>query len=105
MGLPRSLGGHNAIWVVVDHLTKSAHFLPVHTTWTREKLAQVYLDEIVHLHVVPILIVSDRDCHFVSQFWNSLHKALGTQLNFSTTFHPQTDGQSEKKNQILEDML
>ena len=92
VGLPRAQGGFDAIWVIVDRLTKSAHFLPVHTTWSRERLAQLYLDEIVRLHGVPVSIVSDRDPRFVSHFWRSLQTALGTQLLFSTAFHPQTDG-------------
>ena len=104
-GLPRSQAGHDAIWVIVDRLTKSAHFIPIHTTWTGEKLAQVYLDEIVRLHGVPTSIVSDRDTRFVSHFWRSLQDALGTRLDFSTAFHPQSDGQSERTIQTLEDML
>ncbi|OAY70091.1 Transposon Tf2-9 polyprotein [Ananas comosus] len=105
MGLPRSQAGHDAIWVIVDRLTKSAHFIPIHTTWTGERLAQVYLDEIVRLHGVPTSIVSDRDPRFVSHFWRSLQDALGTRLDFSTAFHPQSDGQSECTIQTLEDML
>nr|CAD1827328.1 unnamed protein product [Ananas comosus var. bracteatus] len=105
VGLPRSQGGHDAIWVVVDRLTKSAHFMPIHTTWSGDKLAQVYLDEVVRLHGVPVSIVSDRDPRFTSQFWKNLQSALGTRLEFSTAFHPQSDGQSERTIQILEDML
>lgn len=105
VGLPRSQRGHDAIWVVVNRLMKLAHFLPIHTTWLGDKLAQVYLDEIVRLHRVPALIVSDQDARFVSQFWKSLHHALGTWLDFSTTFYPQSDNQSERTIQILENML
>uniref|UniRef100_A0A6N2LYN7 Reverse transcriptase n=1 Tax=Salix viminalis TaxID=40686 RepID=A0A6N2LYN7_SALVM len=105
MGLPRSEKGSDAIWVIVDRLTKSAHFLPVKTTYNLNQLAQLYIDEIVRLHGIPISIVSDRDPRFTFVFWKSLHKALGTKLNFSTTYHPQTDGQSERVIQILEDML
>ena len=103
--LPRTSQGHDMVWVVVDRLTKSAHFIPLKTGCTMEKLAQVYVDEIVRLHGVPLTIVSDRDSRFVSRFWRSLHEALGTKLQFSTAFHPQTDGQSERTIQTLEDML
>ena len=105
VGLPRTQRGADAIWVIVDRLTKSAHFLPVRVSDTPEKLATQYVDEIVRLHGVPVSIVSDRDPRFTSRFWQKLHDALGTQLNFSTAFHPQTDGQSERTIQILEDML
>nr|CAD1840651.1 unnamed protein product [Ananas comosus var. bracteatus] len=104
-GLPRSQGGHDAIWVIVDRLTKSAHFLPIHITWSGDKLAQVYIDKVVRLYGVPVSIVSDRDPRFTSHFWRSLHEALGTWLDFSAAFHPQSDGQSERTIQILEDML
>ena len=89
----------------MDRLTKSAHFLPMRMTYSMEKLAQLYVKEIVRLHGVPVMIVSDRDPRFTSSFWKSLHKAMGTKLNFSTAFHPQTDGQSERTIQTLEDML
>ncbi|GMH06276.1 hypothetical protein Nepgr_008116 [Nepenthes gracilis] len=104
-GLPRTPRKHDAIWVIVDRLTKSAHFLAIRTTYSRDKLAQLYVNEIVRLHGVPVSIVSDRDPRFFSRFWKSLHKELGTELKFSTTFHPQTDGQSERIIQILEDIL
>ena len=105
VGLPRTREGHDAIWVVVDRLTKSAHFLPVHTTSSMDQYAQLYIKEIVRLHGVPRSIVSDRDSRFTSTFWKSLHKTMGTTLAFSTAFHPQTDGQSERTIQTLEDML
>ena len=91
-GLPKSVKGHDAIWVIVDRLTKSSHFLPIKTTFSLDRLAQLYVMEIVRLHGVPVSIVSDRDPRFTSKFWNSLHKAMGTKLDFSTAFHPQTDG-------------
>ncbi|GKV18307.1 hypothetical protein SLEP1_g28708 [Rubroshorea leprosula] len=97
--------GNDSIWVIVDRLTKSAHFLPYLTGTSIEKLANMYIEEIVKLHGVPVSIVSDRDTRFLSHFWTSLQQALGTQLNFSTAFHPQTDGQSERTIQILEDRL
>lgn len=105
VGLPRTQKGNNAIWVIVDRLTKSAHFLAIKITWGPEKLAQLFLREIVRLHGVPKTIVSDRDGRFVSHFWKSQHAAMGTQLRFSTSFHPQTDGQSERTIQTLEDKL
>ena len=105
VGLPRTPRGMNSIWVIVDRLTKSAHFLPVKTQYNADKLAVIYVNEIVRLHGVPVSIVSDRDPKFVSRFWQSLQDAMGTELKFSTTFHPQTDGQSERTIQTLEDML
>ena len=96
VGLPRTAKGQDAIWVIVDRLTKSAHFLPIKMTYSMDQLAELYVHEIVRLHGVPITIVSDRDSRFTSKFWKSLHKAIGTQLNFSTAFHPQTDGQSKR---------
>ena len=103
-GLPRTLGGNNAIWVIVDQLTKSAHFLPMKVNFSMDRLA-LYIKEIVRMHGVPVSIVSDRDPRFTSRFWHSLQKALGTKLSFSTAFHPQTDGQSERVIHVLEDLL
>ena len=104
-GLPRTQRQHDAIWVIVDRLTKCAHFLPINVEDSLEKLAQLYVDEIVRLHGLPVSRVSDRDPRFTSRFWPSLQTALGTRLHFSTTFHPQTDGQLERTIQTLEDML
>ncbi|KAL0536800.1 hypothetical protein IC582_025762 [Cucumis melo] len=104
-GLPRTLRGFTVIWVVVDRLTKSAHFVPGKSTYTASKWAQLYMFEIVRLHGVPVSIVSDRDARFTSKFWKGLQTAMGTRLDFSTAFHPQTDGQTERLNQVLEDML
>ncbi|KAL5559712.1 hypothetical protein UlMin_035923 [Ulmus minor] len=104
MGLPKTLKGYNSIWVIVDRLTKSAHFLPVKNTYKMEQYAKLYVQEIVRLHGIPLSIVSDRDPKFTSTFWKSLYKAMGTRLRFSTAFHPQTDGQSERTIQTLEDM-
>ena len=84
---------------------KVAHFIPVKTTYTSAKLAKIYMTRIVCMHGVPRSIVSDRGTQFTSKFWNQLHETLGTRLEFSTTFHPRTDGQTERVNQILEDML
>ena len=105
VGLPRTPSGKNSIWVIVDRLTKSAHFLPVNNTDSLGKLTRLYVKEIVRLHGVPKSIVSDRDPRFTSHFWKSLQAALGTKLKFSTAYHPQTDGQSERTIQTLEDML
>ncbi|GJS88213.1 putative nucleotidyltransferase, ribonuclease H [Tanacetum coccineum] len=104
-GLPRTQRKHDAIWVVVDRLTKSAHFLPIRKDYPVSKLAEMFQQEIVRLHGTPSAIVSDRDPRFTSRFWKGLQKAWGTRLKFSTAFHPETDGQSERTIQTLEDML
>ncbi|GKA37098.1 putative reverse transcriptase domain-containing protein [Tanacetum coccineum] len=103
--LPKTTTGQDTIWVIVDRLTKSAHFLPMKETDSMEKLTRQYLKEVVSRHGVPVLIISDGDSKFTSHFWKSLNKALGTQLDISTTYHSQTDGQSERTIQTLEDML
>ncbi|GJR63579.1 putative reverse transcriptase domain-containing protein [Tanacetum coccineum] len=103
--LPKTSTGHDAIWVIVDRLTKSAHFIPIRATDSMETLTRLYIKEIVSRHGVPIFIISDRDSHFTSRFWQSLQNALGTQLDMSTAYHPETDGQSERTIQTLEDML
>jgi hypothetical protein len=104
-GLPRTLHGYNSIWVIVDRLTKSAHFLPVKATYPIEKYAELYHTKIVCLHGVPKTIISDRGPQFTAHFWESLDNAMGTTLTFSTAYHPQTGGQTERVNQILEDIL
>ncbi|GJU65552.1 putative reverse transcriptase domain-containing protein [Tanacetum coccineum] len=91
--LPKTLTGHDAIWVIVDRLTKSAHFIPIRATDSMETLTRLYIKEIVSRHGVPISIISDRDSHFTSRFWQSLQNALGTQLDMSTSYHPETDGE------------
>ena len=103
--LPRTQRQYDSIWVIVDRLMKSAYFLSVNVEDSLEKLVQLYVNEIVRLHGVLISIVLDRDPRFTSRFWPSLQAALGTRLHFSTAFHPQTDGQSERTIQTLEDML
>ncbi|GKA42220.1 putative reverse transcriptase domain-containing protein [Tanacetum coccineum] len=95
-GLPRTLSGYDSIWVIIDRLNKSAHFLPMKKTDSMENLTQLYLKEVVCRHGVPVLIISDRDSQFVSRFWRSLQKALGTDVNISTAYHPETDGQNER---------
>ncbi|KAI3808258.1 hypothetical protein L1987_24207 [Smallanthus sonchifolius] len=103
--LPRTFSGHDSIWVIIDRLTKSAHFLPIREDYRVEKLARIYIDEIVSRHGIPLNIISDRDWRFTSRFWQSLQSALGTRLDLSTAYQPQTDGQTERTIQTLEDML
>jgi transposase InsO family protein len=105
VGLPRTQSGYDSIWVIVDRLAKVAHFIPVKTTYSGPQLAELYVSRIVCLHGVPKNIVSDRGTQFTSKFWERLHEVLDTQLHFSSAYHPQTDGQTEMVNQILEDML
>ncbi|GJT15640.1 putative reverse transcriptase domain-containing protein [Tanacetum coccineum] len=103
--LPKSSQGCDTIWMIVDRLTKSAILVPMRETNPMEKLARIYLKEVVTRHGMPILIICDRNPRFVSNFWRSLQKALGTSLDMSTAYHPQTDGQSERTIQTLEDIL
>lgn len=88
VGLPRTQKGHDSIWVVVDRLTKVAHFIPVKTGYSTDKLADLYIDNILRLHGAPKSIVSDRGPQFTAKFWKSFHEAMGTSLDFSTAFHP-----------------
>nr|GEZ27055.1 putative reverse transcriptase domain-containing protein [Tanacetum cinerariifolium] len=104
-GLPRTPSGYDSIWVIVNQLTKSAHFLPKKKTDSIGKLTELYLKEIVCRHGVPVSVISDRDSLFTSRFWVSLQKAMGTQLDLSTAYHPETDGESERTIQTLKDML
>ena len=104
-GLPCTQRKYDSIWVIVDRLTKSAHFLPVRTPYSADDYARLYVREIVRLHGVPTSIISDRGAQFTANFWRSFQKGLGTHVNLSTTFHPQTDGQAERTIQTLEDML
>jgi transposase InsO family protein len=105
LGLPRNQSGYDSIWEIVDQMTKVAHFIPVKITYSRPQLAELYMSRIVCLHGVPKKIVSDRGTHFISRFWERLHETLDTQLRFSSAYHPHTDGQTERVNQILEDIL
>ncbi|GJU43570.1 putative reverse transcriptase domain-containing protein [Tanacetum coccineum] len=102
---PKTSTGQDAIWVIVDRLTKSAHFLPMKETDSMEKLTRQYLKDVVSIHGVPVSINFDLDSKFTSHFWQSLNKALSTQLDMSTTYHPQTNGQSERTIQTLEEKL
>eukprot|EP00253_Pinus_taeda_P020588 PITA_20588 len=104
-GLPLTSQRHNAILLVVDKLTKSAHFIPVRDTYDVADVARVFINEIIRFHGVPKKIISDRDSRFTSRFWTCMQTTLGTQLNLSTAYHPETDGQIERVNQVLEDML
>ena len=103
--LPQTSQGHDAVWVIVDRLMKSAHFLAVRMTFTLERFYRLYIREFVRLHGVIVSIVSDREPRFTAHFWKSFQKAMGTRLTMSTTFHPQTDGQLERTIQVLEDMV
>jgi transposase InsO family protein len=103
--LPRTRTGYDTIWVVVDRLSKTALFLPMKETYTMERLAKLYVSEVVRLHGIPLSIVSDRDARFTSNFWQSFQREMGTKVKMSTAYHPQTDGQSERTIQTLEDML
>jgi hypothetical protein len=105
VGLPNTSRHHDSIWIIVDRLTKVAHFLPVHTTDKAHKYAELYIDRIVCLHELPRTIVSDRGAQFITKFWEQLQESLGTKLIRSSAYHHQTDGQTERVNQILEDML
>ncbi|KAB2611825.1 S ribonuclease [Pyrus ussuriensis x Pyrus communis] len=103
--LPRTHNGFDGIWVIVDRLTKSAHFIPVREKYSLSRLAELFISKVVKYHGVPVSIVSDRDPRFTSKFWVAFQEALGTRLLYSTAYHPQTDGQSERTIQTLEDML
>ena len=96
---------HDAVWVIVDWLTKSVYFLVLRMTFTLEEFCRLYIREIVRLYGVPVSIVLDWDPRFTTHFWKSFQRAMGTQLMMSIAFHPQTDGQSERTIQVLEDML
>ncbi|WVZ81647.1 hypothetical protein U9M48_029001 [Paspalum notatum var. saurae] len=105
VGLPRTQKGYDSIWVIIDRFTKSAHFIPVKNQYNAQNYAEIYISRIVSLHGVPRTITSDRGSLFVSRFWEQLQTALGTTLIHSSAYHPQTSGQVERVNQILEDML
>jgi hypothetical protein len=102
---PRTSRGYNSIWVIVDHLTKSAHFIPIATTYRVRQYAELYLSHIIHYHGIPKTIISDRWSIFVARFWKQLHECLGTHLIRSSACHPQIDGHTERVNKVIEDML
>nr|GFB40327.1 putative reverse transcriptase domain-containing protein [Tanacetum cinerariifolium] len=103
--LPKAQSGNDTIWVVVDRLTKSTHFLPMKETDPMDQLARLYLKEVVTRHRIPVSIICDHDPRFTSNFWKEFQKAMGTRLDMSTAYHPETDGQSKRTIQTLEDML
>jgi hypothetical protein len=90
--------GYHCIWVIIDHFSKVAHFIPIKTMYKGVKLAELYITRIVCLHGVPKKIVSNRGTQFTSRFWEKLHEAMHTRLNFNSAYHPQTDGQTERVN-------
>jgi hypothetical protein len=95
----------DSVWVIVDRLTKSSHFIPVNTKYRAKKYAEIYIAHVLCLHGVPKMIIFDRWSRFVARFWEQLHVSLGTHLIHSSAYHPQTDGQTKRVNQILEDIL
>nr|GFC82241.1 reverse transcriptase domain-containing protein [Tanacetum cinerariifolium] len=103
--LPKSSQGYDTIWVIVDRLTKSTIFTPIRETDHMDKLERIYLKKVVTGHKIPVSIISDRDPRFASNFWRSLQNALGTRLDMSTVYHPETNSQSERTIQTFEDML
>ena len=105
VGLQNTSRKHDSIWVVVDRLTKSAHFIPVHTRYSVKQYVELYISRILCLHGVLNTIILDRGPQFIARFWEQLHTYLGTTLIRSSAYHPATDGQTERVNQILEDML
>jgi hypothetical protein len=105
VGLPLNDYKFDSIWVVVDRLTKFAHFIPVRTKYRVEKYAKIYISHVLCVHRVLKMIIFDRGSQFVACFWEQLHASLRTHLIHSSVYHPQTEGQTERVNQILEDML
>jgi hypothetical protein len=105
VGLPMTARKFDSIWVIVDWFTKLAHFILVNTRYDAQKYAEIYVARLLYLHGVLKMIISDRESQFVAHFWKQLHASLGTHLIHSSAYHPQTDNQTERINQILEDML
>jgi uncharacterized protein YpbB len=105
MGLPLTAHKFDSIWVIIDRLTKSVHFIPINTNYKVQKYAKIYIARVLCLHGVLKTIISDRGSQLVTHFWKQLHPSLGTHLIHRLAYHPQTDGQTKRVNQILEDML
>ena len=105
VGLPQTQKQCDSIWVVVDRLTKSAHFIPIKSTYSVEYYTKIFIDAIVCRHGGPLSIILDRGIQFISRFWRSFQRELGTKVKLSTAFHPQTDGQVGCTIHTLEDML
>ena len=103
--LPKTTTGYDAIAVFVDRLTKMAHFSPIHTSIGAKALADMFFKDVVKLHGVPEVVISDRGAQFASTFWKEVFDRFGTNVRMSTAFHPQTDRQTERMNRILEDMM
>lgn len=104
-GLPNTLKGSDTIWVIIDRLTKSTHFIPIKISFSFQRLTEIYIDNIVKLYGIPSCIVSDRDPRFTSRFWGSLQESLGTRLSLSSAYHPHTNGRTEMTIQSLKDLL
>jgi hypothetical protein len=105
VGLPTTQSGYDSIWVTVDHFSKVAHFIAIKTTYKVAKLVELYIARIMCLHGVPKKIVSNKGTYFTSRFWEKIHEAMYSTLNFSSAYQPQTDDQTERVNQIIEDIL
>jgi hypothetical protein len=105
VGLSMTVRNFDLIWVIVDRLSKSVHFIPVNTNYKVQKYAEIYIARVLCLHGVLKMIISDRGSQFVAHFWEQLHASLGTRLIHSSAYHPETDGQTERVNQILKDIL
>ena len=104
-GFPKTKKQHDSIVVIVDKLRKSAHFIPIKSNYKVVNIAKIFLKEIFRLHGVPKMVISVKDVRFTSNFWKFLFAGLETKINFNLSYHPQTDGQTERTNQIIEDML
>jgi hypothetical protein len=105
VGLPHTSRGYNSIWIIMDRLTKSAYFIPISTTYKVRQYVELYISYIVRYHSISKTIISDRGSIFAARFWEQLHECLGTHLIRSSAYHPQTDGQTKRVNQTIEDMF
>jgi hypothetical protein len=105
VGLPLTARKFDSIWVIVNRLSKSAHFIPIHTNYNVQKYARIYIAHVLCLHEILKTIISDCGSQFIAHFWEQLHVSLGTRLIHSSAYHLQTDGQTNRVNQILEDIL